>query len=306
MITNYPKILGLYKNHPLSDDLFKGNVVIQEKIDGSQFSFQYDASRKTVHYKSKNVNLNPDSAGMFKAVVDCIESIKETLHDGWIYRGEYLKSPSHNVLKYGRIPDKHVMIWDIETSENRFLKPDEVKEECKRIGLEMVPTFFYGETTREATLNLWSQLETQTSVLGSQKMEGIVIKNYDRFTPDGKIVCCKVVSDKFKESHQAVWKNQTAGMSDFITKIGETYRTEARWNKAVQRLEEQGKLAHTMVDMRLLVPEVINDIWDEEKDEIIKQFLAKYGKDFERRWVKGLPEYYKKVLMGTDDEELEE
>jgi len=169
-IWSYPKIHNV--GGRFTENLFKNPVVVEEKIDGSQVGFcKRDGE---LHFRSKGQVQNIDAPD--KLFVEGVEAIKRLdLQDGWVYRAEYLKKPKHNVLCYDRIPNNHVILFDIETADQSYLTYEQKKEEAARLGLEVVPRLFEGEV--RGVEHFRSFMDT-VSCLGGQKIEGVVIKNY--------------------------------------------------------------------------------------------------------------------------------
>lgn len=292
--TSYPKIWNM--GHPQAKDLLKGPVFVQEKVDGSQFSFGIVENGELV-IRSKGANIIPEHPPtMFKSAVDTVLALhaEGRLTPGWTYRGEVLNHPKHNVLAYDRVPKGNIILFDISTGYEEFLIPTLVAEECARIGLEMVPTFFYGEVTSSEQVLAFLD---RVSVLGGQKIEGVVIKNYFRHGIDGKQLMGKYVSEAFKEVHQGEWRAANPTKTDIIDAIAADLRTPARWAKAVQHLRERGELTETPKDIGALIKEVIEDVKTEE-EAAIKERLFKYAwKIIGRTVVHGLPEWYKQQLL---------
>lgn len=74
------------------------------------------------------------------------------------------------------------------------------------------------------------------------------------------------------------------------------YRSESRWNKAIQHLAEEGRLDNSMRDMPALIAEVKRDTMEECRDEI-KEDLFKWAEPkLQRGLVRGLPDWYKYKL----------
>ena len=90
------------------------------------------------------------------------------------------------------------------------------------------------------------------SVLGGQKIEGVVVKplNYDLFGPDKKCLMGKFVSESFKEIHGVEWKKENPAPTDVVQAIAASVRTPARWHKSVQHLRERGLLQDSPRDIR--------------------------------------------------------
>lgn len=286
---SYPKIYAL--GHKAITELFKDDVLVEEKIDGSQFSFgRFDGELKC---RSKGAQINSDyPEKMFAEAVEVVKNLD--LHNGWTYRAEYLKSPKHNALSYDRIPRNHLIIFDINTGEESYLSYSEKKDEAERLGLEIVPILYCGKIDEPKVL--LDFLET-TSILGGQKIEGMVIKNYLRFGEDKKVLMGKYVSEAFKEVHNGDWKENNPTNKDVIQRLILSLKTPARWQKAVQHLRERGRLTDSPKDIGLLIKETQEDIVNEETD-FIKDALYKNAISHIRRGVSGgIAEWYKEELM---------
>lgn len=296
----YPKSLAL--GHRMVADILKGEVVVEEKIDGSQFSFGiFDGEIKC---RSKGATLNvlaPEK--MFAEAVDVVMSLKEQLTPGWTYRAEYLKKPKHNTLAYERIPANHIIGFDINTGHETYMAYDEKKAEFSRLGLETVPLLKNGTID---SYDIFRELLETTSILGKQKIEGVVVKNYSQFTPDGKAMLAKFVSEDFKEIHSSNWKEENPSKSDFIERLVSVYNTPARWNKSIYRLRDAGLLVDSPVDIGLLIKDIPTDVMEECAAEIKEQLFAHFWPHIARGVTRGLPQYYKESLLKKQfGEELE-
>ena len=293
---SYPSIYNL--GHRYLADLFLDPVLVEEKVDGSQFSFGRFVNTDGTSYlrcRSKGAELNliaPEK--MFSKAIETIQGLFPILKEGWTYRAEYLAKPKHNSLAYDRIPKNHLMIFDINTAEETYLSYEEKKTECDRLGLEVVPIIFEGVVEN---VDMFRDLLTKESILGGQKLEGVVVKNYLKFGQDKKALMGKFVSEHFREVHKHEWKKSNPSSGDVIQTIIAAYKSPARWAKAVQHLTEQGKLENTPVDIGFLMKEVPVDVEKECADEI-KTLLYQWAWPKIRRGIiGGLPEWYKERLL---------
>jgi hypothetical protein len=295
---SYTKILAL--GHAGLENLFNDVVLVEEKLDGSQFSFGIftnteDPSGKTLMCRSKGAMLNliaPES--LFVQALETVTKLAPILNLGWTYRAEYFKKPKHNTLAYNRIPKDHLIIFDVNPTHEAYLPWDEKKAEADRLGLECVPRLYEGMVTDEM---MFRKLLDTDSVLGGQKIEGVVIKNYKRFGLDGKAIMGKFVSEAFKEIHGAEWKESNPKSGDIIQKLIERYRTPARWSKAVQHLKEKGQLENSPRDIGHLINETKADIEAECKDEMIEILLKWAMPNVLRGACGGIAEWYKDELV---------
>jgi len=138
-----------------------------------------------------------------------------------------------------------------------------------------------------------------TSYLGGPKIEGVVLKNYSRAVDIGghiyPIMCAKFVSEKFKEVHGKTWKKNHTPQGG-LESLKESYRTEARWRKAVERLRDKDALLGDPKDIGPLVKSIREDITEEEKEEIKEDLWKIYKDEILRNSVRGFPEWYKETL----------
>lgn len=288
---SYGKIWAI--GHAAINEIFFDDVLIEEKVDGSQFSFGIFNGELKVRSKGQELVLDAPEK-MFNKAVDVVKQLAPLLRDGWTYRGEYLQKPKHNVLAYDRTPVNNIILFDINTAQETYLSYEEKKAEAERLGLEVVPILFQGKVSSVHDL---TQLLEKTSVLGGQKIEGFVVKNYTRFTKESKVMLGKFVSESFKEKHKVDWKEGNPGQHDIIQNIVNAYRTAARWDKAIIHLDEKGELEGSPRDIGKIIKEVPKDLLAECEQEI-KDLLWTWAKDKIMRGVNaGLAEYYKECLM---------
>jgi len=288
---SYPKVYAL--GHAAIRDMFLDPVLVEEKVDGSQFSFGLIDGE--LRCRSRNQQLDWDNPQkMFELALATVKELEPHLHPEWTYRGEYLNKPKHNVLAYDRIPLKGIILFDINTGDQEYLSREEKIMEAVRLGLECVPSF--GTMSITSPEEVEKLLET-ISLLGGNKVEGLVFKNYTRFGKDGKAFIGKYVSEAFKEIAGGDWKKRHPGSSDIITILATKYRTPARWEKSIQHLREKGELEDSPRDIGKIMKEINLDILEECSEEI-SEVLFKWGwKKMQRGFTQGVPEWYKKKLM---------
>jgi ATP-dependent RNA circularization protein (DNA/RNA ligase family) len=299
-IGSYSSIYNL--GHRALGELFDGPVVIEEKVDGSQFSFaKLDGE---FHCRSKGQEMHPDAPEkMFSRAVEVTRGLD--LPEGIVFRAEYLQKPKHNSLAYSRIPTNHLVVFDIhEAGEGAVLPPEAKREMAARFGLECVPCIHEGPF--EYDFDKIKAFLERESFLGGQKIEGVVIKNYAKFSPDKKTLMGKYVSEAFKETNKLNWKVTNPTSGDVLFNLIERYRTENRWRKAIQHLRELGTLEDTPRDIPKVLLEVQADVEKECADEIRELLWAHFWPKVRRSIVGGLPEFYKETLargQATENDE---
>lgn len=288
---SYPKIFAL--GHPTIADLFKDPVLVEEKVDGSQFSFGvFDGD---IRCKSKGKELVLDACErMFELAVETVKRLAPELMPGWTYRGEFLQKPHHNGLSYDRVPAGHIILFDVNDGEERYLSRSDKEREAARLGLEIVPVVFNGVLSSPEQM---AEQMDRVSILGGCKIEGLVFKNYVRFGPDKKALMGKYVREDFKEIQGKAWKIANPKSGDIVQQLGEKVKTEARWEKGVQHLRERGELLSSPADIGNLMKEVQRDIEDEFAEQAKEILWAHAKKQILRMAVSGLPEWYKAKLV---------
>jgi hypothetical protein len=295
MIKAYPKIFTIGQKY--IQDIFDNPVIIEEKIDGSQMSF--GKINGEFYCRSKGKIQIPEVADkLFKPAIEYCQSIFEELPDDIVFYGETLSKPKHNTLAYDRTPKNFIILFGACDIHGNFIK--DYRKYCELLDLESVPIIFEGKINNADELK---SLLDKVSVLGGQKIEGVVVKDYSReVMVGGKIVplmAGKFVSEAFKEVHNKNWKRDNTNKGKWEI-FKEKYRSEARWNKAIQHLREEGQLKRSPKDIGKIMAEVNRDITEECREEI-KAFLWKeFGKEILRHATKGIPEWYKdKLLKGS-------
>ena len=169
--------------------------------------------------------------------------------------------------------------------------------------IEIVPLLWKGEG-QDFTDEIREKLLKTPSFLGHQagydKIEGIVIKNYNKlFDPrfrglEGKHMVVKIVNESFQEKHKVENPTQTGKIEELINSLN----SEARWRKTIQHLREDDpkQLKNHMRDLALIVPGVIKDIEDEEKESIKEELYKVFMPKIKASCIRGLPEFYMKYL----------
>ena len=295
-IHSYPSIYNI--GHKALDGLFDGPVVVEEKVDGSQFSFGVINSELMVRSKGKAMVVDAPEK-MFGAAVDTAKALADRLLPNHVYRGEYLQKPKHNTLAYARVPERHIILFDICPALETYLQPEAKAAEAARLGMEVVPCFL----TAVDSLDELKALTERESVLGGATMEGVVVKNYARFTEDKKAMMGKYVREAFKEAHKLAWKASNPTRTDVVQSLIASLKTEARWRKAVQHLRESGLLTDTPQDIGPLLREIPADILKECREMIAEKLFEYAWPQIQRGVTVGFPQWYKDQLAATAFEE---
>jgi hypothetical protein len=312
--SSYPSIFAL--GHRAIKDLLSIDVNVEEKVDGSQFSFglievnrdstgmpvdTVDFVKNGVDYalkvRSKGCVMHVDAPeALFKEACGTVRRLMLELHPGWTYRGEVLKKPHHNALTYERVPKSHIILFDINTGNQEYLSYGDKQREAERLELEVVPLLYSG---RVETIEKFRTFLDTVSVLGGQRIEGVVVKprNYDLYGTDKKVLFGKFVSEAFKEVHRKTWGESNPTNKDIITLLISTLHTPARWQKALIHLKEKGLIEGSPKDIGLIIKDVPEDILKEEEEWIKAKLFDHFWPVIRRGVTRGLPEWYKEQLL---------
>ena len=293
-IPSYGKIYNL--GRPEVASIFDGPVLVQEKVDGSQFSF--GVLDGELHIRSKNATIDPDNPpAMFRPAVETVLQLGSAgmWPPGVVYRGEAFQSNKHNHLAYDRAPKGNIVLFDVEVGYERKDQAS-IAIEASCLGIEPVAE----HTVESFTLETLEAALDRTSQLGGCKIEGLVFKSLTQTDPrTGQRLMAKLVSPKFREDQRAEWKEKNPNKNDALARIAMRYANEARFRKAAQHLDEQGILEHSPRDISKLMDEVVRDILEEEGDTIREHLLAwamsKGG--MRKRMVGDIPDWYKNLLL---------
>lgn len=278
--------------HGAIAELLFDEVEVTEKVDASMFGF--GVYNGTLKLRSKGQELIPDAHDkMFDKAIITAKELAPLLHDGWMYLGEFFCKPKHNALAYDRVPNKNIILFNIRKGNESYLTYDEMKAEADRLGLEVVPRLYQGKLE---DINVFKDMLNNVSVLGGQKIEGVVVKNYQRFTKDGKAMMGKYVSEAFKEVHKGEWRKDNPTKADIIDAIIIAHRTPARWGKAVQHLREKGLITGELKDIGPMINEIKADVLAECTDDIKNTLFSHFQGQILRGVVGGAPEWYKLQL----------
>jgi len=313
MVHHYPKISQSYKIE--SEGIYDGHLIIEEKVDGSQFriGIRPDGIIECASHNSKDGEV---LSSMFNLAI-------EKAHH--IFAGykpdvemtifcEYLKSPTHNTIKYERVPINNLILFDVKRGDMYLDRPQKEKFAGEH-GIELVPLLWEGEgsTIKHAELDKMNEafqdeLLKHASILGHNEktefkyIEGFVVKNYGKLYDVNKFtdfrssthpwMCVKIVNEKFKEKNHDVNPNKTNKFQE----LKDNYAIEARMIKAINRGKEQGLLTGSMADLAWLIPDMKRDIVDEEGEGIKEALWNIFSGEILKNAGKLMPQVYKKYL----------
>lgn len=295
MVPSYGKILTLGSRG--TESALDGEVIVQEKVDGSQFGFGLDKDGKPV-FRSRGQHIHVEQVKhMFSPIVQHLYDKLTPMEGKDIYwYGEFLSRPKHNALTYGRTPTGFLVLFDGYV-DGHWMNRHELEIWADAFKIDLVPELFNGTLS----YSLIPELMNRESFLGKEVIEGIVIKNYNQMViNENKIqpMFCKCVRSDFKEKNDKAQREFKGwDLNTFLM----SFKTEARWLKAVQHLKEAGQLENAPKDIGALIQEIQKDLVTEEKENIQHALYRAYIKDIIRIAISGFPEWYKERLLNVQE-----
>lgn len=305
---HFPKIQAVHK--PEAVGYQEGNIIIEEKVDGSQIRIEIN-DKGEISVGSHNVdNIHiGNSDGFVKAIESAntlFKNIKADAGEVITIFGEFLSKPKQNTIVYARTPNWYIVVFDVIVN-GYYLNRQQKESFISNFGmLEVVPLLWEGKG-EDFTDEVREKLLKTPSFLGHQKgydkVEGIVVKNYEKlFDPrfralEGKHMVVKIVNESFQEKHKVENPSQGNKVEELINSLN----SEARWKKTIQHLREDGKLVNHMRDLGLIIPAIVADIEEEEKETIKEELFKIYMPKIKGRCTRGLPEFYMKYLEKEDN-----
>ena len=236
------------------------HIVVQEKIDGSNFSICYDREQDRIRAFGRKSELDEKNhlrgAWSWTQKQDK-EKIKAVLGDRYILFAEWLV---HHAVPYPEERYEKVYCFDVmEKETGKYLPQDQVKEMVTELGLTYVPVFYDGPFVS------WEAIEAMVgrTELGGAYGEGVVVKNMTRLNdPNEKLpFYTKIVGADFAEK-KSISRTHMEQMSADAKRqaLADSVVTEARVRKMILKLVDENLLSEN---------------WREEKQETISRQLTR-------------------------------
>lgn len=247
------------------------NIVIQEKIDGANASFRR-IDDKIQAYSRNNPLSEENTLGGF---YDFTQSLPvDRLLDGVIYFGEWLNPHKVKYPEY----QKQFFLYDIyNTFTNEYVNFSMVKDEAKRLGLNLIPIFYEGEYQSFEHLQSFVGKSELGGKLGDiETGEGIVVKNVDYTDRFGNQIFVKLVTDAFREVQKQKPAKDPKIAQTAEQRFVDATVTEARVEKFLHKFVDEGILDehYGVEDMGVILKNmnarIKEDILKEEADNFLE------------------------------------
>lgn len=260
----YPKLK--YPDHEDSKGLtLGGEVVITEKLDGSNFRFTYTDSERFT-FGSRNTYGDELNRDQFEKPIEYITENVDTdrisdlqsEHGKLTFFGEAMLP---HTISYDWVETPMFVGFDVWSVESEiFLHSDHAREIFNGIGLEYTPVI---DVVDAEELDPFG-IEIPSSVYYDGLAEGVVLKNHSTG------VYSKLVREEFKEkAKQTFGASSKQDLSD-TELIVEQYITPARVRSVVHQLLDDGEYTELQMEMMEDLPErAIRDAMLEEGGNIV-------------------------------------
>lgn len=277
MIAGYGKIYGIDDDR---SGLVAGMpVVVQEKYDGSQVAWGVVDGALCVRSRHGSLDL-AQPPPLYVATCDTLRA--SAWEEGYTYYGEALRGKRHNRLAYDRAPRGNVVLWDVWSEVFGYLPRTNFALLPGANVVEHAQVLWEGPYDRAHVLRLAT---TSESSLGG-RLEGVVVKSLDGGARG------KWVNADFRET-AVVRQPRADAVSTVVTELA----TDARFDKAAQRLVERNELRGSVEDIPALLREVARD-YDEEAvcREVAQRLYALHERDVRSRLAAAAARWYRARL----------
>ena len=271
------------------------DIVIQEKIDGSNASIRYDEESGTLKAFSRRLELNADNTlnGFWDYVQTLnLDTFKEILGSRYIVFGEWMGA-KHAIKYPENVYGKFWMfdVWDTQTEQ--YLPYEETRSFYDKLiacgnednKFNFVPVFYIGKfESWEKILGLVGRTEVGAEPAG----EGIILKRQNCLDSKSSRLpfYVKIVSEQFSEVHKS--RKQKAIDPEAIAKkeanlaLAATIVTPQRVQKMIYKFIEDGLLPqdwdeHNLKDISKILPNAIYKDCVKEENETVQQ-VEDFGK----------------------------
>ncbi|QBZ81684.1 hypothetical protein pclt_cds_1101 [Pandoravirus celtis] len=262
---------------------------IEEKIDGSQLSFQRQGD--TVEFRNRSKVVPVDVAldrVCYANAAQAILRLATQLDPAYTYHGEAVCKRRHNVVAYLGTPLKFWICYGIYDGERHLDRPA-MEAECARLGLACVQVL-YANTDPLAldptpkVLEIVEQIEAGQieSCLGGTVVEGVVVKHNAAWHARPKAykhIQFKHVTAAFKECHgerrPPLPNHDAESVMAYLAQLGSNFAVPAVYQKALQHIREDPTKRES-ISMAVVQREVERDIRKEHGQDIAEALLEAF------------------------------
>lgn len=261
------------------------DIVIQEKLDGYNFSIRYDNENNIVKAYSRKTELNEQNnlRGAYEWSQSLnVDLIKKVLDNNLVLFAEWLCK--HTVV-YPNDRYNKVYCFDVyDTLQEKYLPQSEVKNIVSQLRLTYVPVFYVGKFISWEHCNSF----VGKTDLGGEYGEGVVVKNQSRLNDaDTRLpYYIKIVGEKFCETKQTKHKPtdiEKLKIKQIQEELVSSVVTEARVFKLLNKMVDEGIIPYDWDEhnMSIIAKHIGKEVFydcKKEEPEIVEQVGDTFGK----------------------------
>ena len=257
----------------------QGGCYIFPKIDGTNVSvWMGDDGEIHAGGRHRELTLEKDNAGFF-AYIRKHKGIRKLLEDNPRIRifGEWLVP--HSLETYREDCWRKFYVFDVEwhmaDGRTNYLPYPAYQWMLDKYGIDYIPPLAIIDHPTKGQLISYLDKNTYLIKDGCGAVEGIVIKNYEFRSPNGKQIWAKIVRSEFKELHAKKMMNPdrpTQGRDTVENRIVDKYVTTALCEKERAKLELA--CGH---GMKSIIPSLLHNVYDCLLREDAHHFIAEFN-----------------------------
>jgi hypothetical protein len=265
-----------------SDGFEKGDqIIIQEKIDGANSSWQYDAETDSIMaFSRKNVLDFKNNLRGFYEFTQKLDKNDYKQKSNLRVFAEWLVKHS---VPYPQERYQNVYVYDLYNTETQtYLPQEDVKEFCRIHNLIYVPVFYDGE------FQSWEHVHefVGKTELGGSYGEGVVVKNMTKLNnPNTRMpFYTKIVGADFAEKKELKQVDPAEILErQRVQSLTETIVTDARVIKILHKLVDKGVVPEewSETDMNIIAKNLPSAVYKDcikEEPDVVDEIGENFGK----------------------------
>ena len=244
-------------------------VVVQEKIDGANMTISLDPGGfLTICSRRKCIFDHGAVIDGFNGAVEYVTKNKGFSalleeHPDWMLRGDWLVP---RTIKYNEDAYRKFYAFDVQTLGGFYVPVGVYAPELEKHGILMAKLLFVGKLDIAGV----AALADQTSSLGPNKMEGVVVKRYDYTNKYNRSTWAKLVNAGFS-ADKSVKMHTIKDRSPQEIRFVAEHVTAALISKVVAAIQVRDGEQVTTKN----IAEIVGRCWHDAVDDGIYDFITK-------------------------------
>ena len=278
-------------------------IVVQEKVDGSNASIRYDVETDSLVAFSRKQTLDySKTLNGFWNYVQSLNADEYKDTPSYVIFGEWMV---HNHIHYTEDVYKRWIVYDIyDTETQQYLAQNLVKEFCDKHNLEYIHVLYTGKFT--SWNDLIEKFAENTSYYCDVKAEGFIVKNQTKLNnPNSRTpFVLKIVNDSYSEINKSnhirkIEDPQKLQAKAHAQEIVDTIVTKRRVEKEIRKMIDEQLLPKKIEpkDMSVVARSLPKRIYDDcVKEEV--ELVREAGEFFGKLCGAKTMNYAKEIILG--------